>query len=353
MADRQRFSLLAAIVIAVVSVPTPAAQPATVMTPLPLETALAAMPQGVPDAACVAKCATQRDRDLAEADKMLAGRKYYSGLGSTNCWSLDNAPHCPSIQYTCEGACKYDKNCVAACSASFQACCDANAKTSAQRYYDICVVRCPASKAAVPPPPPPPPPPSADPSKGATIDRKFEFGKMLNYANTMLQAFGPNLEGLDLERFNNLRRSLAFMQVAATLAENGGHYAMVSGGAGRIWFIRPDGKQVLLDAKTAAALRKPAYSDSEAATRTKEATAGMIAAGLSGPEANQILNNIAIYNGGARSADQFDTGGFSPGAVWYFPGDGGWAKQATTNKVLASSEHSSVRGTINGGGDFI
>jgi len=113
------------------------------------------MPQGVPDAACVARCATERDRWIAEADRMLAGRKYYAGFMSSNCWSLDDAPQCPVILQTCRDACKYDNNCYAACSAAFQACCGANAKTSAQRDYNECVVRCPASKAPVAPPPPP------------------------------------------------------------------------------------------------------------------------------------------------------------------------------------------------------
>ncbi len=43
---------------------------------------------------------------------------------------------------------------------------------------------------------------------------------------------------------------------------------------------------------------------------------------------------------------------FQPGHVLNFPKSGGWPPEIV-KKFSASSEHSSIRGTINGGGDFI
>lgn len=337
MPERQRLSLLATIIVAAFSapVPVPSAQTGEVMTPLPFETALAAMPQGVPDAACVAKCATQRDRELAEADKMLAGREYFSGFTS-NCWSLENAPNCAVVRQTCRDACNYNDGCYAACSAAFQACCSANDKTRAQRYYDICVVRCPASKAPVAPPPPPPPP-SGDQSKGATLDRKSEWTSLIRAANSLLDMVG--LDKLDPDQFNDMRRTLAFLQVRASMAVYGSKYAVVSGGAGRIWLLTTDGKQVLLNAKQSDMVRGPAQGEWQGAEYQNTLTTLTTLAGLSPEEAKDCINQVRLANQRQK---------FGAGETLEFPPWQGWPTGAR-----ASSEHSSVRGTINGGGDFI
>lgn len=336
MSDRQRLVLLAAILISAVSVPASSAQTADGMTPAP---------QVTPDASCLTRCGAARDRRIAE----LKGRNYWSAFDGIQCRPLAAGPNCLAQRGACRGACG-TAACIDGCNQPFQSCCAAADQVRVTQDYDACVVQCPASKA---PAEPVKHAPAGDLGKGATIDKKAEFAKMLNYANTMLQAVSPGLDGLDLERFNNLRRSLAFMQVTAALAQNGGRYAMVSGGGGRIWILRPDGTQKQLDVKTAAALRRATPSDEDADVRDKEAMVGMIAAGLAETEAGQILSNIAVYNTTVLSDDHFHAGGFPPGAVWYFPDGDGWSTEATKNKSLASSEHSSVRGTINGGGDFI
>jgi hypothetical protein len=337
MAHRQRLPLLAAIIVAAFSVPVPvpSAQTREVMTPVPRETALAAMPQGVPDAACVAGCGAERDRAIAEADKQLAGRKYFSGFTS-NCWSLENAPNCAAVRQTCRDACNYDDSCYAACSASFQACCYANDKTRAQRYYDICIVRCPASKAPAAPPPPPPPP-SGDQSKGALIDRKSEWTSLIRVANSLLDMVG--LDKLDPDQFNDMRRTLAFLQVRASMAVYGSKYAVVSGGAGRIWLLTTDGKQVLLNAKQSEMVRGPAQGEWQGAEYQNTLTTLTTLAGLSPDEAKDCINQVRLANQRQK---------FGAGETLEFPPWQGWPAGAR-----ASSEHSSVRGTINGGGDFI
>jgi hypothetical protein len=337
MSDRQRLPLLAAIIVAAFSAPDPSAQTGEVMTPVPLETARAAMPQGVPDAACVARCGAQRDRSVAEADLMLAGRKYFSGF-SSNCWSgPPGSPQCAMLRQTCRDACapKYDNACMAACEASFQSCCASNARVNAAHYYDVCVVECPASKAAVPPPPPPPP--GGDQSKGATIDRESEWTSLIKVANSMLDAVG--LDKLDSDQFNDMRRTLAFLQVRASMALHGSKYTVVSGGAGRLWLLTADGKQVLLNATQSDMVRGPAQGEWHGAEYQNTLTALTTLAGVSPEEAKDCINQVRLANQRQR---------FGAGETLEFPPWQGWPAGAR-----ASSEHSTIRGTINGGGDFI
>lgn len=337
MANRLRLALLTAIIVAAFSIPVPTAETTEFMTPLPPEAAFAGLDLGqdVPDAACVAKCATRRDRGIAEADKMLAGREYYSGF-SSNCWTLSNAPQCPAIHQTCRDACKYDNSCLAACSASFQACCGANDKTRAQRDYGTCVVQCPASKAPVAPPPPPPPP-GGNQGTGATIDRKSEWTSLIKVANSLLDTVG--LDKLDLDQFNDMRRTLAFLQVRASMAVYGSKYAVVSGGAGRIWLLTTDGKQVLLNTKQSDMVRGPAQGEWQGAEYQNTLTTLTTLAGLSPEEARDCINQVRLANQRQK---------FGAGETLEFPPWQGWPTGAR-----ASSEHTSIRGTINGGGDFI
>ncbi len=352
MAGSHRFSLWAAILIAAMTVPVPAARSAEVMTSVPANAVLAVMnldrDQAVPDAACVARCTSEFNFYKNAADSALARGIYTSGMSGSNCTEEKGQPQCTMTWRTCDNACRpNDAACRAACNATFQNCCHDNklARLAADRAQ--CVAQCPGTQA------PTTTGTGGGTGQGATLNKKAEFEKMRNYATAMLEAMGPGLEQLDLEPFNNLRRMLAFAQVSATLAEHNGRFAMVSGGQGRIWIIGADGNQKLLDAKTAALLRKPAYSDAEAEANHAAAKAGLMASGLSETDVLDLFNNIAGYDIGALSDRKFSTGGFAPGEVWYFPKDGNWSKEATANKVVASSEHSSVRGTINGGGDFI
>lgn len=329
------------------------------MSPVPDETWIAMVPSAAPeeqsgrDPQCVSACTSERDRLVGAADKTLSAQGYFSKF-SSNCTEDTGQPRCTALRQTCWDACgpKYDNACMARCELPFQNCCHTNAVSWAEKNYNVCVARCPAAAALTAPPVG-----GAVTAPGATgrgaAEAKTEYGRMLTSLNAMLAALGNRLDGMDIDRLNNLRRSLAFMQVTATLAEHNGRFAMVSGGNGRIWIIKPGGEQVLLSAAASAAMRT-GYPDGTAEdARYATALKGLLAAGLSEQDAGIVMNNIALYNTSALSDRKFYTGGFTPGEVWYFPKDGNWAKEAQPNVVIGSSEHSSVRGTINGGGDFI
>lgn len=343
MSDRQRLSLLAAtLIITAASVPASSAQTADVMTPVPPAAMLAAagLEQVAPDASCLTRCGSVRDRRIAE----LKGRNYWSAFDGIQCQPLAAGPNCLAQREACRAACdpKNYSACINACNQPFQSCCAAADQIRVTQDYDACVVKCPASKV---PAEPIKPPTTGDPGKGATIDKKAEFAKMLNYANTMLQAVGPGLDGFDLERFNNLRRSLAFMQVTAALAETNGKFAVVSGGGERLWIILPSGKQIPLGEELGKIFRQHSResgirrldADRAAMEQVKSLT------GFSDSEIGDLFNAVGMADVGQP---------FAPGEMLIFPKGGGWPPDLS-KKFLASSEHSSVRGTINGGGDFI
>ena len=317
------------------SLPSRAAQSDGVMTLMPAGALLAALDlgQAVPDTACVAKCAATRDRGKAEADSMLAQRRYYSE-GQSNCWSLSGAPQCAAIRQACRDACKpnYTNACMAACEPAFQSCCAANDKTRAEREHDACVALCPATKVAVPPPPP-----GGDQKKDATPDKKTEWTSLVKAANSALDTIG--LDKIPAERVDDMLRSLAFLQVRASMAVYGSKYTVVSGGAGRIWILTSDGKQVLLNATDADMVRGPANGEWYGAEYRNTVTRLTTLAGLSPQEAEDCIRQVRLANQRQK---------FGAGETLEFPPWQGWPSGAR-----ASSEHSSIRGTINGGGDFI
>jgi hypothetical protein len=278
--------------------------------------------QKAPDPACVAKCGAARDRLVAEADRMQAGKEYYS-VFSTNCWSITGAPNCAYVRQDCRDACapKYDNACLAACEPPFQACCAANDKTRAAREFGVCAAACPLVEAPV-------------------LDRASAWTTLVKEANTKLATIGSDLGGMDLERFNDMRRALAFMQVRASMALHGAKYAIVAGGNGRMWIIRAGGQQVLLSDEMSRSLHNQPDRQQDLVSEEGRTSAALSQlAGITAEEALDCLRQTRI----AAIRQKLD-----PGTVLEFPPWQGWPQGA-----LASSEHSSVRGTINGGGDFI
>ena len=274
------------------------------------------------DPACAAKCSSVRDRDVAAADKMQAGKLYFSAFDS-NCWTLANAPNCAAVRQTCRDACapKYENSCLAACEPPFQACCGANDKTRAERAFDVCVAACPMVPVA-------------------QMERRPEFTAMVDHATRMLQALGPNLEGFNLTQYNDMRRALAFMQVRASMAVNGSKFAVVSGGAGRLWVLTADGRQIPLSGDAAAMARGTVGGEMYGAAYEKLVADLVGRTGLTAVETRDWIRQIRFAHGSKK--------GFAPGETLEFLP---W--QGAPSDASASSEHASIRGSINGGGDFI
>jgi hypothetical protein len=284
---------------------------------------------------CLARCASTRDARTGNAATKLRARDYHSKFDS-NCPSADGLPNCAGTRQACWDACgpKYERACMAACEPPFQSCCHSNDTALASRGYDACVAQCPAvplgrgADAAQPPKPP-------AGSLGRGVDRADPFADL----NARAAALAADLQELGLQQLDDLRRAAAFMQVSLDIAVTNAKFAVVSGGAGRIWVIFRDGRQVLLDGRLAGALRGEGPSLGEALESMKDVAK---ATGLSGPEVDNVY--MAMLAAAKRQA-------FGPGDVLYFPGPDGWPGHLP--EWLASAEHSSIRGTINGGGDFI
>jgi hypothetical protein len=110
------------------------------------------------------------------------------------------------------------------------------------------------------------------------------------------------------------RRQALFDQVGAELARTNGDFAIVAGGGGRLWRVRSDGTAVLLQGTRTAA--------------EQDLQRGQV---------------LYVGRGGTGSAPVVKgtvDAGPPPPSTWDL-------------KIAGSSEHASVRGTINGGGDFI
>jgi len=291
-----------------------------------------APPQSGPDAACVARCQAEFDRSVVGANALLKSRQY-SNASCPGAW--DSGVYQCSIDWqSCTSKCKgpYDNACFAPCNATLQTCCHSTALRNAGHAKEVCLQSCPPATprlmGCVQPAP------AAGGAAGGAPASEAPWTALLKQMNAMASALGPRAEGLDLQQFNNVRRNLAFMQVSAELKAAGRKFAVVSGGSGRLWVVLPGARSVLVDADTALALR------------------GLPPASLTGDPYEALAKQTGLDKGDVLSlrntlVDADNKGASKPGDVFFFPEDSIRCWQ------LGSSEHGSVRGTINGTGDFI
>ena len=120
---------------------------------------------------------------------------------------------------------------------------------------------------------------------------------------------------------------------------HGSKYTVVSGGAGRIWLLTSDGKQVLLNNDQSDMVRGPKTGMWTGPGYEKTLQDMTTLTGLTMDEAKDCINQVRLANQKRQ---------FAAGEMLEFPPWQGWPQGA-----LASSEHGSIRGTINGGGYFI
>lgn len=335
MADPRRLSLLIAITLAVTAAPSPAAFTADTLTPVPAEAMLAALDldQGTPDPACVADLAAARDRSIASAEALMKARGFFSKF-SSNCSEYGDRK-CTAVRNSCQALCgpKPDDACLAACDATFQNCCYTGAVAFEEWWFGEKVKQCPKVATRMTPPAAEPRPATRDAGPTEPVDKKRALADMLQGVNKMVDALGPNIDALDTERFNSVRRTLAFAQVSVGLAQHGAKYALVSGGNGRLWIVGKDGMPHQVDQATAKLLRAPSVPNADIAAWQQAVVAGLGACGLDRTDAIPLIN--AANTG-------FGSLAFPAGDVLYF-----------RDPLVASTEHFSIKGTINGGGDFI
>ena len=283
-------------------------------------------PKVGPDAACAAKCQTEYDRDVRIASALLSKKGYYFAMGSNNCgpdWDTPQNNRCSQNWNQCAAPCgPYADACKAPCSAAFQTCCHATETRNADHRRAVCLAACPAARprlmGCVQPAP------SEGGGASGAPGPEAPWTTLLKQMNAMMSSLGPGVEGLNLQQFDNVRRNLVFMQVSTDLKASGRKFAVVSGGSGRLWVVLANGRSFLVDHDVTL--------DSQLFDVVAKQT------GLTHDDVLSFRNTLV---------DAGNKGVSKPGNVFYFPEDSIRCWQ------LGSSEHSSVRGTINGGGDFI
>ncbi len=340
MSQRHQLPLLAVVIVASFSTHDPSAQGADVMARTPFATALYAMPQDVVDSACASKCQRAYDRAMSIAADKVGRRGYYAAPGASDCpapWQAKTTTNaCVAAYFACDGKCgTYDEKCKAPCVSALQTCCHTNDTANIAHDRDICLQTCSAAPA----------PAAGVIGKAATVETKSEWVALFDTTTTMLNALGQDAGDLDPTRLNEVRRSLAFLQVTAAMAMNNGKFSLVSGGQGRLWLIKRDGTQVQIDPAMARDLRgfPPGMTQAERDARSETNHLYFQNLGFSYKESVDIWNGVAHASMGRP---------FAPGEFIVFPADGGWPKELK-GRFIASAEHASIRGTINGGGDFI
>lgn len=296
-------------------------------------------PFGV-ESACAAQCQQNYDQAMKIAADKVARKGYYAAPASADCpapWQAKTTANaCVADYFACDGKCGvYDDRCKAPCVLALQTCCNANATANIAHDRDVCLQGCSAAPA----------PAAGAAGKVATADPKPEWAVLFDTTTTMLKALGQDGGNLDPARLNEVRRSLAFVQVTAAMAMNNGKFSLVSGGQGRLWLIKRDGTQIQLDPAIARDLRGfPAgVTGDEREARGEKVLLYLQNLGFSYKEAVDLNNGMALASTGRP---------FAPGEFMVFPADGGWPKELK-GRFRTSAEHASIRGTINGGGDFI
>lgn len=244
------------------------------------------------DQACLSECNSSYPLDVQSAKNVFDAKAYYCGYTETNCWSRSTVP--PGQPDPCWSLCDdspYDDN-------AFQSCCFESAQINAQYSYDRCVAACPE----VSPPPPPNPTPGC-PSQQCT----FSFQSWAPY---------PDCECLAPLNYWEKVKERFTMKITSI--------------QGTVW-IKKNGKspKIIL---TSDMVIEPgdiiATSEDGGITLERELPNG----GRHVETLSQLQTLQSVAYCGGKICD------FTDIAVL-----GG----------VASSEHSSVRGTINGGGDFI
>lgn len=280
------------------------------------------------DVACVAKCQQTYDEHVTVAASKLSAKRYFVGPSASECptpWDTTRSV-CAATFYACDGKCGvYDAACKAPCFSALQPCCQAADIGNAAHAREVCLAACPKSAA--------PPEPPARPARMTTPPEPTVERSMTREIT------------VPREDFDSWRRSRALDQVQSSLWDMKASFAVVSGGDGRIWIVKSNGERVQLSTELAAALRlcERGYRNQSEERAYEAASVSSLALlrtmGFGPEDAGHIVYSIKM------------SGSFKPGEVMYFPPDGRWPKEML--QLRASSEHSSIRGTINGGGDFI
>ena len=279
------------------------------------------------DAACAAKCQQVYDRDMRAADAKLSGKDYYVAMGSGDCpapWKTPNTANACLVTFLdCDGNCG-SFECKAKCRAALQPCCYANDIGNRAHDRDVCLAACPKGPTA--------------PTASTAPKRMLTPAELEPRSDTRDVGMSP-------EDYDNWRRTRALDEVQGKLSEMKGAFAVVSGGQGHLWVVKANGERLRLADDLAGWLRliergfKTPNEELAYGSAQDKAYERLRAMGFAADDAVHIAESIALG------------GGFPAGKAMYFPPNGQWPAEMLRYRV--SSEHSSVRGTINGGGDFI
>lgn len=283
--------------------------------------------RGSIDLECAAECQKEYGRGAGIAEGILQRRGYSYSASSTNCSTAWDSTRyqCAVDHEVCTSRCALsDAACKSPCSAAFQACCYTTALGNADHYRAECLKGCARRTAA-----------EAATQAGMTPRETVAL------AQEAMESLRTDAEKASDEAL----RQKAFEEARAKLVEKRAAFALLVGGAGRLWIVRADGAPVLLSRANRDLLRRGAPADPEKAVQGLLAQADL---GLSGAEARNIVNALQqwpMVTGTQMTAE------LKAGDGLYFPP--GEMAPEELRRAIGSSEHASIRGTINGGGDFI
>lgn len=244
------------------------------------------------DQACLSECNSSYTQEVNGEKNLFDAKGYYCGFTDTNCWARSTNPS--GQPDPCWSLCyvsPYDNN-------AFQSCCFESAQINAQKSYDRCVAACPEEQIPLPKPPEP----NCQPEQCT-----YSFQSWAPY---------PDCECLaPLNYWNKVKERFTMKVTSIT---------------GTVW-IKKNGKspRILL---TKEMVVEPgdiiATSENGAITVERELPNG--GRHVETLSKLQTLESVAYCSG--KPCDFTDV---------------------VVLHGFASSEHSSIRGTINGGGDFV
>ncbi|MFA6048828.1 MAG: hypothetical protein WC792_02680 [Candidatus Micrarchaeia archaeon] len=239
---------------------------------------------------CVQACAADRDKWIKIGADKAASDSYYCGLTESNCWSRSSTP--PGQPDPCWKMCT-DPECSpwSKCDAQFQACCAESARLNEESSYIKCVANCPPEDSNL-----------TAPALSATETP---------LPSVPAEQATPNVSGEQPSPTPSLGEVYEKSTFKVDFAD------------GDVTITTRDGKVV-----------SPQYGEEIGPDAT--ITVGKSGNGFVRIKVMRQDSIFPVYvtvNAGTTFKFSLNTKGFS--------------------KALASSEHASVRGTINGGGDFI
>ena len=278
---------------------------------------------------CAKKCAADRDYWTKIGADNAAAKSYYCGVTETNCWSRETVP--AGQPDPCWKMC-LDPECSpwSKCDAAYQACCAESSRINSDETYKQCIANCPVEVSPTPTTQATATPsPTATPAAQATcsIARKAYSATKFQVVSTQGSVTVTDKNGI---------------VKTPEIGQDIGPDATIATGSGKISLkiIVPESPATTsMDIGDQTTFKFSLYDfENQLASSEHGSIRGTINGGGDFVLVKTTLDSYWAKAGGEKNNPAGQTIAF--------------AKNEETTAAF-SSEHCSVRGTLNGGGDFI